>query len=622
MLRHFRNQKKILSIFLWIVIASFIGTIFLVWGVGGKGNQKTYAMKINDHVISFNEYKKTYENISQTFKQLFGTDIDQKMLTGKVIDEITSKYLLMDEAINLKIPVTDQEVLEEIKKIPAFQSNGTFDKNRYIEVLRLNGITPEIFENDIRSNILLTKIKGLIVSTVFVKDEEVLKEYKFRNKIAEVSYVQLNVENFKNQVSLSDNDIVKFYNENKNRFLEPVKIKARYVELSPDNINVTDNISDKDLESYYLKNKEKFKQDEQIKTRHILIRINDFNDNKSVQEALKKANDIYKKAISGKKFEDLARKYSDDISKNTGGDLGFVKRGMMVKEFEDALFQLKEGEISKPVKSPFGYHIIKNEKYLPQKEITFLEAKNDIKKLLMQEKLQQKYREYVQNKYKEITSYSDLASFVQKDGHLTLKETELLTEKSTSAIITPEVKNILFNMDKGEMSNLIQMNGKYYVFEIIERIEPTIPPLEQIKDKVKEAASYAAAEQLLRKKAEEALKKADINEVSVLLNIPAKDLPPFKRKDPIPNIGVNSEITSAIFTTKPGKLVNKLFLHGTNFYIFQVKSIKDSLMDEFENQKDIITQYILNLKQTEAYNSYINNLKKNAKIDIEPSLLN
>lgn len=621
MLRHFRNQKKILSIFLWIVIASFIGTIFLVWGVGERGKQKTYAIKINDHVVSYAEYKKNYEDISKTFKQIFGAEMDPKIVTQQVVDEIISRYLLLDEANRLKIPVTDIELLEELKKIPAFQTNGQFDKNRYIEVLRLNGLTPELFENDTRVNILLSKMKGFISSTVYVSEEEILKEYKYRNKIAEISYVQISPDLFKSQVKITDEILKKYYEKNKNSFIEPVKINAKYIEFSSDDIKISDNISNSELESFYLKNKDKFKQDEAIRARHILIKIKDFNDNASVEKAEKKAEEIYKKAISGKKFEDLAKEYSDDISKQNGGDLGEIKRGMMIKEFEDALFALKEGEISKPVKTPFGIHIIKNEKYTPKKEYSFSEVKDNIKNTLLKEKIMQIYRDNSQKKYREIAGYANLSAYAAKTG-IKLNETGLFSEQDQPATLTPDVKDLLLKMDKGEMSNLIQMNGKYYIFEISERVEPTIPPLEAIKDKVTSLAILSEAINLAQKKANEALSKKNINEVASFIGSEVKENLTFKRIDPIPGIGVNSEITSAIFSSKPGTLINKVLSNGQNYYIIYTKSLRDAAMDKLDEERASISQYLLNLKQNEAYNSYINNLKKDSKIDISPSIIN
>lgn len=623
MLRHFRNQRKILSIFLWIVIASFIGTIFLVWGVGGKGTQKTYALKIDSHVVSFNEYKSTYENISNTYKQIFGTTVDQNILTKQVLDEIISKYLLMDEALRLKIPVTDAEVLGELQKIPAFLNNGQFDKNRYLEVLRLNNLTPEAFENDIRVNLLLNKMKGVITSSVYVSDTEILKEYRMRNKTAEVSYIKISPEQFEKEVKVDNKSLEKFYLENKNDFLEPAKVKLKYVVFSPEQIKIDNNIPEQELQSYYLKNKDKFKQEEQIKAKHILIKIDNFQDNASVEKALKKAEEVYKKAKSGNKFEDLAKEYSEDISKNNGGDLGFVKRGMMVKEFEDALFSLKEGEISKPIKTSFGYHIIKNEKYLPKKDFTFAEVKDQIKETIIKDKISSEFRQKTQTTYKEIQSFGNITGYLAKNPNtLEVKETDYISEADSQTIIPQDIKAELIKMEKSELSSLYQIDGKYYLFEITDKINPTVPPLQKIVEKVTKAYISKQSVEIAKKKAEEAAKRSDIQQAANFLNQPIQDIPAFKRIDPIPNIGINSTMTEEIFSAKPKSLIQKPLQHGNNFYIFYVKNFIPASDDKLAEQKSAIFQYLLNLKQTEAYNSYIEKLKKDAKIDISPNLLN
>lgn len=163
-----------------------------------------------------------------------------------------------------------------------------------------------------------------------------------------------------------------------------------------------------------------------------------------MEKALKKAEEIYKKAKSGAKFEELAKQYSDDISKNNGGDLGFVKRGMMIKEFEDVLFSLKEGEISKPVKTSFGYHIIKNEKYLPKKEYTFAEVKDQIRSTILKDKIMSQFKQSVQAKYKEIQSFGNLSGYIVKNPKsLEIKETDYISEGVRDTFIPGDIKNEL-----------------------------------------------------------------------------------------------------------------------------------------------------------------------------------
>lgn len=624
-----RNQKKILSFFLWLVIVAFIGTIFLVWGMGGRISSTNYAIKVNDYKISYGEYQNAYENMSNTLRQLFGDQVNEipefKNLSKAVVDDLVNRYLLIDEAKKLGVFVSDTEVLNQIAGTKSFQVNGKFDQQRYIQVLSLNGINPEAYEESVREGMLVNKMESLIKNSVNVLDQEIEKEYIYRNSSAVIRYLNLEPEKFRSQVAFAEEGIKAFYEENKENYRVPEKIKVKYVVFDEKDYKSEVKVTDQEAENYFLKNKANFHQDEQVEARHILVRVKDFNDKKENDAALKKISDALKEIEKGEPFEEVAKKYSEDVTAGNGGYLGYFKKGEMVKEFEDAAFSLKPGDVSKVVKTPFGYHIIKVEKKLEEKDLSFEEVKPLIIKNLKSEKEKASFNTYVFDIYRNILSESNITAYLKKNPNsIPVYETPYF---SFDENVEPfgndnKVKSNIFKLDTAEISSVVDLNGKKYIFEIVDRKESYIPALDEIKDTVKSDYIESKALELSKKVLEGELNIAkSVEEVAKKLKIAYTTTPPFKRLEPIPSLGSDSDLVNEIFKTKNG-IIKKVYVLNGKPHIIEVLSVEKPDMAGLSDEKENIKGFLLTLKQDEALKSYIESLKNRAKIYIDPQLIN
>lgn len=624
-----RNQKKILSFFLWLVIVAFIGTIFLVWGMGGRTSSTNYAIKVNDYKISYREYQNAYENMSNTLRQLFGDQVNEipefENLSKAVVDDLVNKYLLIEEAKKLGVFVSDTEVLNQIADTKSFQVNGKFDQQRYIQVLSLNGINPEAYEESLREGMLVNKMESLIKNSVNVLDQEIEKEYIFRNSSAVIRYLNLEPEKFRSQVAFAEEEIKAFYEENKENYRVPEKIKVKYVVFDEKNYKSEVKVTDQEAENYFQKNKANFHQDEQVEARHILVRVKDFNDKKENDAALKKISDALKEIEKREPFEEVAKKYSEDVTAGNGGYLGYFKKGEMVKEFEDAVFSLKPGDVSKVVKTPFGYHIIKVEKKLEEKDLSFEEAKPLIIKNIKSEKEKASFNTYVFDIYRNILSESNITAYLKKNPNsIPVYETPYF---SFDENVEPfgndnKVKSNIFKLDTAEISSVVDLNGKKYIFEIVDRKESYIAALDEIKDTVKNDYIENKALELSKKVLEGELNIAkSVEEVAKKLKITYTTTPPFKRLEPIPSLGSDSDLVNEIFKTKNG-IIKKVYVLNGKPHLIEVLSVEKPDMAGLSDEKENIKGFLLTLKQDEALKSYIESLKNRAKIYIDPQLIN
>jgi len=628
MLRKLRSQKKLLSFFLWLVIIAFVGTIFLVWGMGGKVGGDNYVIKVNDNKISYNEYQMAYENTSNTLRQLFGDNVEKipefKNLKRMVIDDLIERYLLIEEAEKSGVFVTDAEVLNTISSTKAFFVDGKFDRNRYIEVLRFNGMYPEAYEETLRKDILVSKMENLIKNAVEVTKQEIEKEYAYRNTTAVIKYLSIDPNKYRSKVSFKDEDLKAFFEENKEDYRIPEKIKVKYVVFDEDNFDKDIVVTDEEAEAYFLQHKEQFHQSEQVEARHILVRVNDFENKEENEKALSKINKARDEIKKGAAFEKVAENYSEDISAKNGGYLGFFKRGEMVKEFEEAAFKLEPGQVSDIVKSPFGYHIIKVEKKLEEKDLSFDEVKERIIERIKEEKEKNQFKNYVYETYKDILTESNISAYLTKHpGELSVYETDYFTKGEN---IPPfrendEVKNIIFNLEVAEVSPILDIDGKKYIVEVSDKKASYIPNFEEVKELVKKDYIDKKAIEYAKKLLEDEVNtEKSIEDISKKLKVSYTTTPPFKRIEPIDEIGSNSEITNDIFATKQG-LIKKVYIVDEKPSIIHVEKVEEADLSKLPEEEEEIKLFLLSIKQEEAYKDYINSLKNKASIKIAPGML-
>lgn len=625
MLTNFRKQKTVLRFALWFVIIAFVVTIFLVWGVGDKVANANFLMKINGQTVSYEEYSNALENTRNYMRSIFGDNFDSLAQDGelekKVIEDLTNKYLLIQKAKENGITVSDDEVLAVITSIPSFQVDGQFNKEAYQTILARSRMTPQQFEESVRTDRLAEKMRELITSSVAVSDEEVAKEYTYRNKKASVSYITLDAENFSHEVKAEEAVLKEYFSANAENYRIPKRIKVLYTYFDPATFTPAAVISDQDAESYYVRNQDQFNTPEAVHARHILIRVEDWHNQEAVKAALTKTESIINEIKGGLDFAEAARKYSADSSAVNGGDLGFFTKGQMVPEFEQAAFALKTGEVSGVVKTMYGYHIIKAEEKKEASKPALEEVKEDIKKLLTAQAGEAEFREYVFGRYTAIVRAANITAYNgTAEKQLPVRETGFFSAEDIVEPVSanPDVMNKLFRLSKSEVSQVETINGVSYIFEIADVQESRIPEFDEVRSVVQTDYIRAEAVRIAAAKAEEAMKEADIKAAADKLGSTFTTTPQFIRVQQIPGIGMNLELNDMIFEAGAAKFIARPFVNGSSVYAVYVNEIAEPSMDELKDYAAMIKNELLMTKSDEALKAYLDEAKAKAKIEISP----
>jgi len=624
MISSLRNKKKLITFSLWFIIAAFVGTIFFVWGVGDKVQEQLYAAKVDGVVISDQEFRQKVENTRNQFRQLFGNNIDEILkgdtLEITVMNNLINETLLRNEANNLGIPASDAEVAASIQSIQAFQTDGKFDQQRYVQLLSRNRLTPQIFEDSVRNDITLKKMEELIRQSVAVSDTEINNEYVYKNTEASIRFLELSADDYIGKVEITDEALQAFYEEHKESYRVPEKADFKYVTFNPETYKGEFAATDSEIEAFFIKNKDSFKEAEKVSAAHILFKVDDWSDELAANEVYKKAKAVQEKIVNGADFAEMAKKYSADGTAQNGGELGFFTKGQMVPEFEEAAFTTKPGEVSDVVKTQFGFHIIKVNEYVPEKNPTLDEVKDKIAAIIKEQKSSSSFRTYVFDTYKAIVGKSNITAYNADAEHkLPVKEIKGLSADGNVAPLTgnKDIAKKLLKLNQSETSQVLEVGNLKMVFEMTEKHDSYIPELADIKEKVNAQFLQVKSLELAQETAKKAAELATMDDAANELKKSYVTTPKFKRNDPITGLGMNARLMSDIFKANAGDFIKDAYTVGNKVFLVQVREIfKPDPATASDQQKAEIKSALYGTKSNQAVESYTDNLKKTAEIII------
>ena len=513
----------------WI-IKFFLGIIVIVFvflGVGSFGSKRNNSVAtINDESITIKEYQRAYKMLVDQMRARFGKNLNDDILKAlnvkqQTLDSLIEERLVLMEAEKLGITISDKEVQQAVLEIKAFQKDDKFDLEQYKRVLSLNSLTPETFEQSKMTELRRQKVRDMLFSSVHLSELEARNWYLFQNTRTAIEYVKFDPDEY-SDIKPDVKEIEKYYEENRENYKSDLKVQARYLEFSPEDYKDEISVTDIMVEEYYQEHTQEFKTPEKVEARHILIRVEEDAAKEKVESALKEAQDIYEMAVDGNDFQELAKQYSQGPSKDNGGYLGKFEENDMVKPFADKVFTMKAGEISQPVRTMFGWHIIQ-----------LIDRFNASTKTL--EQVSQKIKEALATLEMQNTAYYKAGEAFDSviDGD-DFEQVALIAGKK---IIESSAFNIdgegldfgdnagfakaAFELSLDVISDVIRIGDSYYLIKNIKKFDPEVLEFDLVKERVR-------SDLIIKLQKEQAKKEADLYlaEVKTVNSLE----PPEKRK--------------------------------------------------------------------------------------------
>ncbi len=376
-----RNSK-----WLKYLLVTVICIPFALFGVNSyfNGGGPDYAAKVNGEKVSLNAFNNAYQNQRAQLAQAFGGRIPEgfnavSIVGNQAMDSVVTREVLRQAVIDNGLAVGDEDLAQRLFEIDAFNVDGRFDSDRYQMQLQSMGISAAEFEAQFRDDLLAQQLRESVVGTGFMLPDENKAVNRLQNQKRNLASITLNVQEKADAIEISDEDVTAYYEDNKASYNNPEKVKIEYIELKIDDLKDGVDPSESDLQAYYDQNKARWVAPEKRDASHILLSMDSDASDSTKEDKLAVAQGLIDRINAGEAFEDIAKEMSDDTgSAENGGSLGEFATGVMVPPFEEAVFAMQVGDLSEPVLSDFGYHIIKLNNIIPERGQTFEEVKAEL----------------------------------------------------------------------------------------------------------------------------------------------------------------------------------------------------------------------------------------------------
>ncbi len=498
---------------LGIIIIVLISITFALWGVQNyfMGNVNAAVAVVNDVEIDIQEFEQRYGEYRNRLATQ-GVELtveDEPIRRREFLDAMIDSEVWRQAALSGGVTVMAGEVRERIRAIEAFQIDGQFNPEVYVELLRARGLTPEMLENDIRESALIERIPDIIAMTAWTMPDEVDRLAELTNQRRSFSYVTFDAESFLDTVEVSDEDVEAYFEANQNDFQEPERVTVEYIEINAADYANQIVVDEFALEDSFEQQRGRFRTPERRRAAHILLEVADDADEAAVESARARAQALADEARGGADFATLASENSDDIvSAEEGGDLGWISSGDMVEPFEDALMALDEGAISDAVRTSFGYHVIYLQEIDEERGQTFEEAREVLAREYQETEAERQFID-LQDQLEEQLNYAvvpDMEAAAAELG-LEVQTTEPFDRSGGEGIAAQQpVIDAAFSemvLEDAVVSDPILLETNHVVFlRVIEHQPAYVPDLADAVDQARAAAEQAAAREAAEAAAE------------------------------------------------------------------------------------------------------------------------
>lgn len=637
-----RGMREGMKPVMWAVAAAFVLSLTFVGATTLRkiirGEQQGPAVVIIDgRKVSQREFEEAfvrelrlrYRRYQQQNQKPLTEEAERDLrlaTAGATLNKIVQEELISREAKRLGIRVTDEDVKNYLVNNPNFQVAGEFDAGVYKRWLEEQlGMTPGEFEEEIRKFILMDRVMAVVGDAARVSPAEARAQWEEDNEKVQVEYISL-----KPAAGLptppTDQQLKNYYTAHLERYRFGRRVKVKYFLIDLDEQRKKIKIPDTAVKEYYERHKTIHFDAGEIRCRHILFLVPPGSPESAWDEARRKAADAARRARAGEDFATLAKTLSEDQrTASRGGDLGFFARGSIDPDFEAAAFALREGQISDPVKSVYGYHVIKREADIPP----FAEVKEDIRKELVDRRADEEALKLAQDlraKWLEVGEEIDPQAEV-----LGLKPAEPEPFEADGFIVglgrQPQLAQEAFTLDVGTVGSVIPvgtfdpMTGYrrrgYVVYKVVSKINAGPAPFANVRERILADYNRDAALDNVAKKAEEiaaaAKSSGDLKKTAAAAGAAYSSPVEFTRQTPPPDLHDEFAVVTAAFKTEAGHLAGPI--RGRNgFYVLKV--IKKTPPDPalFATQGEQYRAHLIAEKRNALLTEWYRDLVSRAKI--------
>lgn len=612
------ENKRLVQIVLAIIILPFA-----FWGIDSyrRSSGTDSLATVNGEKISVQEFEDALRQQQSRLREMLGGNVapgffEQPEIKRSVLDTLVTQRLLVQEANRLGLGVPDEEVRELISSVEAFQTDGKFDKKKYESILAQKNLVPVAFQERVRGELSVRQLSDAFTQNGYASDGVSDALIRLNEQQREVSLVKLDLAAFLKKTTVSDTEVDEYYQRNASEFKLPERVKVEYLTLSAQDLLAQAEVSDSEIRDYYEAHRSEFGEQEQRQAAHILIATTPKATLAEKQAAKDKAENVLQqvKAAPGK-FAELAKQYSQDPgSAANGGDLGLFGKGAMVKPFEEAVFSMKQGEVSGLVESDFGFHIIKVLAIKAGKTQSLPEVRNLISQRLKAQKSLDHFAELADKFSNTVYEQSDNLKPAASLIHGEIKQSGWIEKgKSTGAPWTDKVMQAIFSdeaIKNKRNTSAIEVAPNVLLAAHVTEYKPAdTQPLAEVVGAIRQKLQHQKAVGLAAQEGDALLKKLQQGEK---VNVAWQAARTYSRSK---HEGLSNELMQKVFEASGKNL--PAYAGGMEdsqgYVLARVDAIKDNAVID-ANKHNRYVQQIRQIAGDELMRAYLVEARKHADI--------
>jgi peptidyl-prolyl cis-trans isomerase D len=623
-----RNNKKVIQIVLAIIILPF--AFFGVDSLFTGGGSARDVAKVGDSRISLPEFQEALREQQDRLRPALGGQnpamLESPQLKRAVLDNLVQRRLLLAYAQKSGMAVSDDQLVRLIVSVPSLQENGQFSPERYDALIASRNMSKAQFEHNLRQDLVAQQALMAVGDASVAATTGAGHWLAAQMESREISEATLRPEQYQGAVKVGAEAVKAYYDANQDKFRLPEMLRAEYLLLSRDRLVEQATVSDEEIKSWYQARSDRYKQPEERSASHVLIRLDKGAAADQVKAAEAKAAEILAQAKkSPGDFAKLAKQHSQDPgSADKGGDLGWFGRGMMVKPFEDAVFALKEGQISDVVRSDFGLHIIKLAGIRAERSRPLDEARGEIVAELKAQHAAKKYAETAESFSNTVYEQPDSLAPAAEKYQLTVQQSDWLAKdggargplgnaKLLAALFSEDAIKNKRNTEAVEVAPNVLVSAR-----VLEHKPASLQPLETVAPTIEKLLAHQEAVKLATQAGEArlaALAKGEKTDI-------AWGTPRTVMRSHAPNL--SPEATRAVFRADTAKLPAYVGATGTGgaYVLYRISQVKPFAAGTGEQPQAaaLRTQYARLVAEEEMF-AWVNSLKQRFPIEINKALL-
>jgi len=631
MLDRMRRHKSWLKWSLALVVLAFI--IFYIPaflgqddGAGGALMGSSMVARVDGKEISVEEFRRAYMAQIQIYRTAYGGQMNEQMLRQlgidqQILQQMVDEQAAIAEARRQGIDVSDGEVAARIMSLPSFQENGQFiGHDRYVGLLRMQRppLSPSEFEESLRRNMVVDKLRGALTEWITVADGEIEQEYRRRNEKVKLDLVSFPLDKFRPEVKVDESELAPYFEAHKEQYRIGERRKIRYLLVDIEALRGKSQPSSREIERAYNDGLEMYSTPEQVRASHILLKT----EGKDEAAVKAKAEQVLKEVQApNADFAALATKYSEDeASAKQGGDLDYFARGRMAPEFEQAAFSLEPGKISELVKTQYGFHIIKAIDKKAASTRTLEEVRPQIQDQLAWEKAQAAATSLAGTLEAQVNAPADLDKVARENG-LKVEESGYFTRDEPIMGLgpSPQAAAEAFELNSGQVSGAVRVSRGFAFFTVTDKQAPRLPKLDEVKDRVREDITREKAKELARQKAAAAAAAlkgaADFAKAAKAAGVEVKTTELLPRESPLPEVGVSRQADEVAFSLPVNAVSDPIATDNAIVVVRVVEHVQPN-PGEFVIARDGLRGEMLNERRGRFFSAYMVKAKQRMKIEV------